>query len=674
MARNIFGDIVHAADADGTPSPGLLLAMENFWRNRVGSTSNSSNSSTQLPPSTTTTTTATSTAITPSSIDSAEASNINTGGTATRSALDTVINGRGFLTANTSANGTLDSAVSTLINGASTLTRAALASLMSSNTSSSGTTTTTTSQAAKAASTGPRIYVEDYRAANGSDDATVRAAIQAAAKASATFEHPIVEFAARSYSVTNGVFSDIGVVVQAGMTFVGQGYTTLKLITNGAEAWFYDNGSSDGSQGNDAKDHRRLAFAKWEGFNFTTDDATRVNGNGFRFTGIGLAFEQNYMFDHCRFNALNVCFKTAGTLNTDSIRLYDCYGYDVNTALVLSNNQSVLMEWFGTAFELVRKDVFRVESGGGGDVKIYGGSWVMEKASGDSGTYAFLRVASTDSTAWGNGNFFFHGIKPELRDADTMLASLPGPSGAVYTHFIDCNLHTASSTAHDMVLLGSNRRVTFTGCVLPEAGRYVIDVGYEAQSAPLPSLRFENCDTPEDLASMVSWKNARFGAVTARNSRAIQPTKDFGSGYVNDFDLNTLTGTFRGVIAEKKVLPLMPTGMYAWPCANTGTREWSAILPPGAIITRIVLNRPALNSSTTAYQLAVSNGDKSTIYASTPASGTYGPAVTLDASVSVQIPTDATQINARTVRLYAPKAGDSSPAAFGVGYAFIEYI
>lgn len=524
------------------------------------------------------------------------------------------------------------------------------------------------------ASSSPRFFVEDYRKAGMSDDQVVRAAIQAAAKVSATFENPIVEFAARQYDVRHGVFSDLGTVVQVGMTFVGQGYTTLRLLTGGQSGrWFYDNGSSAGSVGNDDKDHRRLSFAKWEGIRFTTDDTTRTNGNGFRFTGIGFGHEQGFMFDHCRFEGLNVCFDTEGTLNTDTIRLYACYGFDVNTALTLNNNQSLLMEWFGTSFELVRKSAFVVKGGGGGDIKIFGGSYILEKVPGDTGTYAVLDVTESNNVGPGNGNFSFVGIRTELRDTDTMYARLPGPSGTVFAHFDQCNLYvTGEATGpHTMVSLGDNRHVTFDRCVLTPHARFVFDTTWASQTMAAARLDFRACEVPNDLAATISWKQYnRFGVARARGCR---PLGSLGATWtVNtalDFDLNALSGTFQPGAVEKKILPLLPPTNMGWPNSAGGQADWQVVLPPGALLTRIVIARPATGSSTTPYQLAVGTGDKGVTYGSTSAQGTFSQATTLDVSPMVTLGTDTTS---RTVRLWTPKPGDST-AVIG-GYAYVEYI
>lgn len=503
------------------------------------------------------------------------------------------------------------------------------------------------------------VPVERFRTSTNTDTEVVRQAIRFAASYSSTYEHPTVVFAAREYLITDsGIFSDLGVSSQVGMRFQGQGRTRLKLVTSGSEKWFFDNGSTS-----------RLSYASWADIEFTTDDTSRTYGNGFKFTSSG--HEKNYTFERCHWTYMNEVFYCAGNVNADTIRLAPgCRMLEINTALRLENPQAVIMEWFGPTIHLCRKSMFVIGPGGGGDIKVYGGDLIMENVAGDTAPYALLDVSPGANIGIGNARNTFHGIKTELRSQNTMLVNAPGSAGAVIASFVDCNLATTGSsiTPHPAVTIGNRRMVSFTRCTLSPNHQYVLNVAVGAAPGENETLiAFEFCDVPENLSSLVSWtQSSRYGRVSNRNSRLLSSNPS--SKQAVDFDLNWVNAGNGSTSTPAKRYSIFASTNRAWP--SGGSSERVITLPLGAVITRIVVNRPAIGSSATGYSLKVGNDDKSTVYAtSTSASGQFKDRHTIDVQPLVDVGTSSLN---RTVRLWGDPVGDGT-AVFG-GWAWVEYI
>jgi hypothetical protein len=501
--------------------------------------------------------------------------------------------------------------------------------------------------------------VEDYRASGFTDTQTVRAAIQAAAAAGVTFEHPVVLFGPRQYDITDtGIFSDLGKTSQIGMRFQGQGRTRLRLITGGAEKWFFDNGATS-----------RLSYASWADIEFYTDDTTRTFGNGFKFTSTG--HEKNYTFERCHFMHMNEVFACYGSVNADSIRLAPgCRMVEINTALRLENNQAVLMEWYSVNIELCRKNMFVIGTGGGGDIKLYGGSLIMENAAGDVTPYYLLSVATAPNVGTANARSTFQGIKTELRSQTTGLVSALGASGAVTVAFVDSNLFTTGAliTPHTAVQIGNRRRVSFRNTTLSPNHNYVLDVASGAAPGENESLiDFVDCEVPDDLSDMVSWVQAtRYGRVRAVGSRLISANPAVRRGV--DFDLNWRNSGQGGPGIPTKRATFHASVSRRWP--DLSGQEWSVKLPKDAIISRIVVQRPAVGSSVTPFALKVGTDDKATVYAtSTSASGQFKDKHTIDVLPMVDA---GSATNTRTVRLWADALGDNTFVAGG--WAWVEYV
>jgi hypothetical protein len=501
-------------------------------------------------------------------------------------------------------------------------------------------------------------YVASYPGATISDQI---AATFKAATANASYDtNAIIQLPAGKFAVRPNVFSSwVGQAgVRRGLIIRGAGEyaTQLTLTTSGVSSWFYDNGATDVGQ-----------FWRFEDMMFLTDDVTNTFGNFMRITGRGN--EQNFVFKNCAWDiGFTRIFDTEGLIGDDSIRTYNCHMRGAaDCAWYLNNPQSVLHENFGLNAEAMTGDLVRVGPNGGGDVKFYGGSLIM-LASPTAGKQTWLVNVDNSSAGSGTGNswFGFYGCRTELHTQTNGYVYSVGNGSFTHVAFIGGNYSTASgTTTHDMIHLGLSKTVTFSDARLSTSANIVFDVDNASESALVdPVVRFARCGIAHDQASQVSYVGGKaYGRVVAEGCYAIG--YDHTAPIAMDFDLNASTSLAGGAGTKKKIA-VIKSGLNSWP--NSVGNEATIMMPPSAFITRIYVNMPAAGSSGATYQLAVGNGDKTVTYGSgTSGQMRYGQ--TIDVSPNLFTGTDT---NSRTMRLFAPAAGDATNMSGGIAY--VEYI
>lgn len=448
--------------------------------------------------------------------------------------------------------------------------------------------------------------------------------------------------------------SDFALTNRVGLHFQGAGRrsTILKLITGGSEAWMCDNGSG--------ATNRKLSFPTFTDIGFQSDSTEF--GNGFRLHSEG--HEKKFMFTRCWFGEFSTMFRVDGLLGNDSHKFIGCEIMKIHDAVFEWNNpNAMIIEFHATNIEQIYGDVFRVISGGGGELRWYGGSLIMFDP-GDATMRYLLRLEPTDDTSVARDQFIIHGIKAELRSEYNGLVHALGRDGSVVVPFQACNfISGAISGDREAVVIGQGRRVTFTECGIPSELLYTLDVdnAHAGTTAGITALlEFEKCRIPDELSAKIS-RTSAYGRVIARGCSTSGVPAERSSV---DFDQGWNRAREGEPAVELKRTTLKHTGQF-WP--YDGGNEKTVKLPVDAVITRILCVKTS-GSGATDYQLHVGNDDKSTIYAesTTAAQSTEHRAIADDLFVAV-----GSTDNERIVRMWATNTGGTNHAP---GYAMVEYM
>lgn len=482
------------------------------------------------------------------------------------------------------------------------------------------------------------------------DSVAIRNAIQAAIARSL---HPIVYFPPGTYMIhDDGVFSDIGQTLQSGLNVCGAGMNSskLKLVTGGSVKWFYNNGATS-----------RMSRPCFMDLGFETDAASTGMGNGFHLTSTG--HEQHFTFVRCRLIQMHTLLKMSGAVGNDSHRFVNCDMREIYGPVCHWNNvNAVVIEFFACNGELLYGDPFYVESGGGGDLRVYGGSWIMDSVVGDTTQHYLVKADSSNNV--GTSMTFF-GIKPEMRSAYTSLVKALGDLGGLRVTFHATNFDALSGGIREVVWIGLLRRVQFIDCYrMNSSFTYRIDatVGTSGSSGTAGIIEWVRCGIPEDLSEKVTLVT-EYGRASARDCH-IQ-SSGIATRQAVDFDLNWQNQSVGDIGMNLKRAVVMRGTNVAWPF-NSGS-ERTLKLPKNAIIKNIYARKPAQGVSVSAYQLHVGTNDKATTYGSS-VSGNQSLLHTITLKdVDIDVASDA---NKRTIRLWAT-GGDTAHSG---GWAYVEYL
>lgn len=420
-------------------------------------------------------------------------------------------------------------------------------------------------------------------------------------------DHGRIYFPRGTYLIDRaGVFNN-SADFQRGFIIEGDGLSSsvLKLQTGGTETWFYRN---------DSKATQQYIFVTVRDLMFTSD-STKF-GNGFRFQQ-----EQGWRFFRCWMHGLNTAIDSDGGFtgnNGSEHKFVGCKFTHIHNAVHRFNNlQCLNIEYHGCDIESIFGDVFRIDAGGGGALRVFGGSYIMD----DGGTPRYLLNINGGGLGNNNNTYTINGIQTELHSVNNRLVSHGSGGGGAHIVFNDCNF-TATNGAREQVSI-STARVTFNRCVLTQnqGDTYRVtgpDSGGDQYGEP-GSIHFNECDIPENLSLLCNTSRNTgdgfaWGLISARgcyNNKYV-PSNPRTHRYAVDFDLNWYNGGRAGNFAGLKTVSGKPQNR-PWPFADSSF-DWSVTLPVGALIVAIQVFRPANHGSDEAYTLHVGNGDKSTIY------------------------------------------------------------
>ncbi len=444
----------------------------------------------------------------------------------------------------------------------------------------------------------------------------------------------------------------------------GLGSSVLKLKTNGARIWFYNN---------EAKSTQQYIFVTVRDLQFTSDSA--ANGNGFRFQQ-----DQGWRFFRCWMLNLHTAIASEGgfTGNVGSEhKFYSCKFTAIHDAVHLFNSaQCMNIEYHGCDIESIYGDVFRIGAGGGGALRVFGGSYIMD----DGGTPRYLLNIDGGGLGNNNNSFTVNGIQTEMHNTNNRLVYHGSGSGGAHIVFNECNI-TATNGARQQVNV-STARVTFNRCVLTQNQGDTYQVsgprgGGGDQYGEPGSIHFIECDVPETLSSLCSTASdsgddLAWGMVSARgcyNNRFV-PSDIRTHRYAIDFDLNWYNGGRASNFAGLKTVSVKPQNR-SWPFADA-RYDWCVTLPSNALIVNINVFRPANAGGSAAYTLHVGNGDKSVVY------GTDGGGISASAARSIIVQYDVANLLSagvsnphNQVRVWADPT-TSYAGAMG-GYFIVQY-
>lgn len=512
------------------------------------------------------------------------------------------------------------------------------------------------------------------RTGAASSVAAIQAAIAVACYAggaSGIGNHSRVYFPHGTYKVdATNVFVN-PTTLQRGIIFEGDGISssTIMLTTGGAATiWMFNPGA--GEQQYISVLFRDLMIA---------GDATGTTPNPLA-NGFLWYQSQGWRFTNVWFNNMGSVFEDFGNANGDSLKCVTCKATNIGTRVFLmSNNQSLNNEFFGCDFETIYGNVFEVAVGGGGALRVYGGSYIME----DGGSAKYLLNINGGGLGNSNNTYTFFGLQTEQHAANCRLV-LCGSVGAQSPHIVfhECNF-TCTNGAREQVNV-INCHVVFDKCVMTQdqGNTYTCQgpvAGGGDQYGEPGSIRYIGCEvpinfstfqsTPVDAGDSIAW-----GYISARDCF----WSNYDSGVARtvrtaiDFDLNWQNqGRASNFVGLKKMIgkPLA----RQW-CDSTANFNWTITLPNNALIVKIIVYRAA-TATNAAYTLLVGNSGTPALY------GTSGVSnCNLAQTISVDFSaTPASWVNAGTtspgnqVQVSATTAATGAGAVGSIGYFIVEY-
>src|ERR1700685_15511 len=123
------------------------------------------------------------------------------------------------------------------------------------------------------------------------------------------------------------------------------------------------------------------------------------------------------MFFRVWFYQLYTGYQDSGTLNGDATKFFGCrFNYIYGRCIAFNNLQYLNIELFGCSLELIYGHCFYVAAGGGGALRMYGGSIIM--LDGEAPAYI---VYISPGAALGNNNntYLIDGVQTQMEATDT---------------------------------------------------------------------------------------------------------------------------------------------------------------------------------------------------------------------------------------------------------------
>lgn len=462
-----------------------------------------------------------------------------------------------------------------------------------------------------------------------------------------------------------------------GLVFQGDGQknTIFRLAPAAADIYFYDRAT-----GSDMK----LVNPMFRDIGFCGgDEYSRTTGVGAAYSDVseyahGFAIysespERGFAFDNCEFSMLDTVFTMTGDNQSSENVFFNCNFFRIRSYVYkIDNLQSVNHTFFGCDFEMIWGHVFYIGSNGGGGVRVYGGSVIIQDS--DIGTPADKWVLYGDgaSSAITNGGFLFSDIRFELRDDNSGLVYAPNTTdGSFYVTFRGCSFIDDGGTVDkELVDTSGYNIITFRDCIFHNQSTATFTYtmrGYSNSYGRSGHLKWFNCHVATTLSEDITFTTATLGRATARGCYG--PLGTPASKVAVDFDINGLSAAMSDCNTMLKTANLFSES-DGWPYYDGAEYlyERTVTLPVNAWIKRIHVYKPADAGGSTTYILRVGNDDKTTIYGeSVPAAQSAVHEINIE-DMNIDV---AAVANTRTIRLWC--VADSTGQIDAGGFATVEY-
>ena len=444
------------------------------------------------------------------------------------------------------------------------------------------------------------------------DSEAIRKAIIYSIKSSETYnvKMPIV-FPTGIYNIERDcLFSDFdlrsyGFNIIDGLTFIGTGRsnTILKLMTKGAEKWFYNNKSVD------TQKFQRINFID---LRFETDDTK--NGNGFKQFSKG--GEKQFRFFRCYFS-LNKIIQLEGTGNADLNRFSNCSIDAFGDLITFNNSQSVATIFQNTDIN-IRKNLVTVLEKGGGDLIISNCSIEMHETNGnDTEDYFLFNVPNVAMSSNGNCHYLISGCRFELHGSKKKLVKTVNGNYPIDITLEHCWFGVDDGPQRIVAEIYPSKILKFINCALHDnflfkvIGNYS-DSGYGSCGA---TILFDTCDVGRNKTLHERIEiDSDFYRVRANNCYKLSSTGSI-KAVPQDFDYGWDLINSYSILATKKIVPIFNHNIV-FPIPTSETYDMILTLPKNPYVTKIYIKRGKITSSNGDYQLHIGNEDKSIILGS----------------------------------------------------------
>ncbi|HSV48367.1 MAG TPA: hypothetical protein VLJ58_21440 [Ramlibacter sp.] len=473
-----------------------------------------------------------------------------------------------------------------------------------------------------------------------------------------------IHFPAGVYRVSDGVLNTAA--LKQGARFTGDGWysSVLRFGTLAGAAYMFNNGASE-----------RIQFPVFEnlGFEGTTPTLYEAGtipafANFIRQWSAGST--QGFKFISCRFAGFDKMFLCEGSNTASENRWVNCkISHVQNYVLGLNNAQSLNHEFIGTDIEVILGDIFQIQAGGGGSIKVFGGSIIPS----GTGSCAVLRLS---------GSLISHGValygaRIELRSA-SVLAVMPNGNLGKMTLNACSVYNTVSSGSRDIVSVGSFGVVDFVGCEFPSNGATsTYRLTATGQFGESGRITWESCQVPSGLSDNISFASS-YGRASANACHPMDYGAVSAEPFITaiDFDLGA-TGSYdiagyRDAGARVKRVWLKAANTI-WPKSNGAggsANDLTVKLPKNAVLKAVVLRKNAGGSSAAGYQLQVTNNDVTTTHATSNNDQQQLAHTITEDNLFVEL---GSTTNDRTIRVSVTGASTGNQNLSG-GFGYIEYI
>ncbi len=435
--------------------------------------------------------------------------------------------------------------------------------------------------------------------------------------ASGIGNHPRVYFPYGYYKVdASNVFAN-PTTLQRGIIFEGDGIASsiIELTTGGsATIWAFFGVSAEQS----------YISCLFRDLMFQGDDNNLANG-------FSWYQSQGWRFTNVWFNRMGTVWESNGNANGDSLKCITCKATAIYARVfIMNNDESLNNEFHSCDFETIYGNIFEVGTGGGGALRVYGGSMIMDDSvsniSPAGGNHYLLNIATGAALGDNNNTYEFFGVQTELHATSTMLLFCGETGGqAPIVTFNGLN-NTETNGARTTVNV-VEARVTFNNCVLTanQGSTYQVEgpaAGGDQYGDP-GSIIFNQCEVPINLSAFIALQPSADSLVWGYASARGCFWSNYDSGVARtvrtaiDFDLNWQNQGRASNIPPLKVMVGKPANRQ-W-CDATGNFNWTITLPANATIVKILVYRAA-TASNVVYTLNVGNSGTPTLYGTSGAS------------------------------------------------------